>query len=334
MKPIQQWTGVTPEIFAREILPAGQPAVFRGLVRDWPVVQAGRARPDALASYLKRLDRGAPLRAITGGPEIEGKFFYSDDLSGLNFRGAASTLSQALDRLLAHADDPRPEAFALQSVAAREAVPGFEAENRLDLVPPGTAPRLWLGARATVVAHYDNADNIACVAAGRRRFTLFPPDQVGNLYPGPFELTPAGAVVSLADPAAPDLERHPRFARALEAALTAELEPGDAVYIPYLWWHDVRSLEPVNLLVNYWWSPLPAGRSEPRDALLLAILTIKALPEPQRSAWRAMFDHYVFERDGPAGAHLPAHRRGVLGDMDDEMLQAVRASLAQALLEA
>lgn len=334
MKPIQERTGVTPEVFAGEIMPAGQPVVFRGLVRDWPVVRAGRTRPDALADYLKRLDGGASLRCMTGAPEIDGRFFYTEDLGGLNFRRGVSTLSAALDVLLAQADDPRPPAFAMQSVPAREAVPGFEDENRMDLVPAGTQPRLWLGGRATVVAHYDNSDNIACVAAGRRRFTLFPPDQIGNLYPGPFELTPAGAVVSMADLDAPDLERHPRFARALEAALTAELEPGDAVYIPYLWWHDVRSLDAVNLLVNYWWSLLPAGRSEPRDALLLAILTIKALPEPQRSAWRAVFDHYVFERDGPAGAHLPEHRRGVLGEMDDQMLEAVRASLAQTLLKA
>ena len=46
------------------------------------------------------------------------------------------------------------------------------------------------------------------MVAGRRRFTLFPPEQVANLYIGPLDLTPAGQPVSLVDQAQPDLVRH------------------------------------------------------------------------------------------------------------------------------
>src|SRR3546814_19620038 len=83
--------------------------------------------------------------------------------------------------------------------------------------------------RIRVAPHYDLMENVACCVAGRRRFTLFPPDQLANLYPGPFELTPAGTPVSMVDPFAPDLDRYPRFAEAGTHARGATLEPGEAL---------------------------------------------------------------------------------------------------------
>ncbi|MFX7984900.1 cupin-like domain-containing protein, partial [Acinetobacter baumannii] len=88
------------------------------------------------------------------------------------------------------------------------------------------------------------------VAAGRRRFTVFPPEQLPNLYLGPLDPTPAGQPVSLVDFHQPDFERFPRFRDALAAGEAAELAPGDAVYIPSMWFHHVEGLAPVNLLIN------------------------------------------------------------------------------------
>jgi len=88
-------------------------------------------------------------------------------------------------------------------------------------------------------------ENVGIVMTGRRRFTVFPPEQIGNLYPGPFELTPSGVPISLVDLTAPDLDRYPRFAEAMAAAQSAVLEPGDAIYLPFHWWHAVESLESV-----------------------------------------------------------------------------------------
>ena len=39
----------------------------------------------------------------------------------------------------------------------------------------GLLASLWLGNRTRIAAHYDLPDNLAVVAAGRRRFTVFPP---------------------------------------------------------------------------------------------------------------------------------------------------------------
>src|SRR3954471_5709471 len=102
-------------------------------------------------------------------------------------------------------------------------------------------------------------ENSGVVVMRRRRFTLFPPDQIVNLYMGPLELTPAGTPISLVDPDAPDLERFPRFAEAAKLGQSATLDPGDAIYIPFHWWHAVASLDPVSAFVNYWWNPAPVG---------------------------------------------------------------------------
>ena len=53
--------------------------------------------------------------------------------------------------------------------------------------------------------------------------------------------TIAGQPISMVDLDDPDFERFPKFREALRHALVAELEPGDAIYIPALWWHGVQA---------------------------------------------------------------------------------------------
>jgi hypothetical protein len=331
MKPIAEYRGVGRACFSEDIRPLGQPAVLRGLVADWPAVAAGRQSPAALADYLKRFAVAREVPVLAGPPEIEGRFFYREGLRALNFSRVSAPLPAFLDRLLAVAGAARPEALAVQSEPVTELLPGFREENDIDLLDPAAVPRAWIGNAVRVAAHYDVKENIGCVVAGRRRFTLFPPEQVVNLYPGPFELTPAGTPVSLVDPANPDLELFPRFEQAMAHAQTAELAPGDAIYIPYHWWHAVDSLAPVNLFVNYWWNAAMPGLGAPYDALLHGFLAFRHLPPEQRAAWRTMFDHYIFCADGDPAEHLPPDARGVMGTPTPEQLRAMRAMLKQAL---
>lgn len=330
-RPIREIGAVDRARFDAELQPAGEPVVLRGLAAEWPAVQAAKAGDAALVDYLGAKAHDKPVAAIVGAPEIAGRFFYTPDLSALNFTRGLSPLRPFLDRLLRDREHPGPYAMAIQSIEARELVPGFDRENAIDLVDAAVEPRLWLGNAIRVATHYDLQENIGIVVAGRRRFTLFPPDQVANLYMGPLELTPAGTPVSLVDPAAPDLERFPRFAQAAAHAQTATLEPGDAIYIPFHWWHAVDSLDPVNLFANYWWSPAAGAATSPYDAMLHALLALPGLPRDQRAAWRAMFDHLVFRLDADPAAHLPAAAQGVLGPIDAEQAERIRATLRQQL---
>lgn len=322
---------VDGETFLREVATRYQPVVLRGQVAHWPAVAAGKAGARAIADYVARFDGGAPLEVLIGRPDIGGKFFYSDDLNGFNFVRQQVPLRQLMGELLrlAEAGDPAPPAIYANAAAAPAHSPGWVEANRLDLPVDATA-RLWIGNATTVATHYDMSPNIACVVAGRRRFTLFPPEQLANMYIGPLDHTIAGPPVSMVDLDAPDLDRYPRFAEAWAAAQTADLEPGDAIFIPSIWWHHVRAVDAVNLLVNYWWAE--AGATSPFLALIHAIMAVRDLPPAERAGWQSWFDHLVFDDAAAhAGAHLPERFRTVLDAPSPQRTDRIRRFLAASL---
>ncbi len=310
MTPIPELTTPTPE--ARQLEALSTPVVLRGLVRHWPAVQAAD-----ICSYLRGMDQGAEVFATKTRAGAHGVMGYAEGLTDFNFVKAKLPFAEFMGVLEGYRS--RGPSAAVPSVAAqcariRETVPRFVEENRLPMqLPEAVEPNLWLGNALTVPVHHDHPHNLACVVAGHRRFTLFAPEQIGNLYIGPLEYTPSGAPIGVVDPHAPDFERYPRWRTALEAAWVAELGPGDALYIPPLWWHQVQALDMVNLLVNYWWTVAGDAQGQsPVASLLQAIKALNALPAAQRDAWAAVFDHYLVQREQEPAAHIPEARQGVL----------------------
>jgi hypothetical protein len=298
--------------FLRDVVQPCRPVILRRQVAGWPVVRAARTAME-LRDYLHRMDAGGEMDAFFGDPAIAGRYFYSDDLSGFNFARRRMGFGAALDLILA--ERPGPQSVYAGSLPVNDYLPGFAADNPMPLVPAGAGPRIWLGHASNVSAHYDTVDNLACVVAGRRRFTLYPPELIGDLYVGPIDHTMAGQPVSLAAAAPPGDPRYPRFEAARHQALFAELEAGDALYLPKLWWHQVEATAPFNGLVNYWWDAFAAGPDAPYTSMLLAMIAISERPPTERRAWKALFDHYVFRERGHPLAHLPPERHGLLGPL-------------------
>jgi hypothetical protein len=172
---------------------------------------------------------------------------------------------------------------------------------------------------------------VACVLAGRRRFTLFPPEQLVNLYVGPLEFTLAGQPISMVRLENPDLERYPKFREAWQHAQGAELEPGDALFIPYMWWHHVESLTAFNVLLNYWWDDQPGWLGSPFEALIHGLLSVRTLPPERRELWRKIFDHYVFQTGGEPAAHLTPQQQGIQAPITPQLAELMRAHLANLL---
>ena len=328
---MRELTGVDPQALPDTLLQSTEPVLLRGLVSHWPAAQAGARSGSQAAAYLRQLWRGAMVGLLIGPPEIDGRFFYNHDLSGFNFRRETGRLDEVLDTLVQLAAVPRPPALYVGSTTVDTCLPGFQADNHLGFGPRNPLASVWLGNRSRIAAHFDLPDNLACVVAGCRRFTLFPPEAVDDLYVGPLDFTPAGQAISLVDFAQPDLARFPRFTQALARAQVAELGPGDAVFIPSLWWHHVEALESFNVLVNYWWRQSPEHMDSPMAALFLALMTVRDLPAVQRQAWRTLFEHYVFGADDHTAAHVPPPARGALAPMDDERSARLRAELIRRL---
>jgi hypothetical protein len=316
--------------FTKILAESTVPVLLQGLVADWPVVKSAQESYETLDTYLRRLYRGSTVGVFAGAADIGGRFFYNENLSGLNFERSRQKLDTVLDQLKAQRENPASPSFYVGATTVDNCLPEFRVENALDFGDIGPLASIWIGNRTRIAAHYDLPDNLACVAAGRRRFTLFPPDQMENLYVGPIDFTPAGQQISLVDFHRPDFERFPRFRQALERALVVDMSPGDAIFIPSMWWHHVESLDSLNVLVNYWWRKSPAYMGPPVDVLYHALLSIRDLPPEQKKAWADIFQHYIFS-ESTSLAHMPESSLGSLGQIDETMARKLRATLLNKL---
>jgi len=311
--------GVNPNDISEEILSANKPIILKGLVSDWPMVQKSQSSTRAAMDYLAEFDSGMTIGAGFLPSHFAGRLFYNDDLSGFNFDRVNTTLADFFTHFIGNIESANPNGMYVGSTHVDKLLPGFRKNNDLaSLSDKKPLVSIWLSNRTRISAHHDVPSNIACCVSGKRRFTLFPPEQIENLYIGPLDNTPAGQAISLVDFNEPDFDKFPKFKQAIETGIVAELSPGDALFLPSMWWHHVEGLGEFNVLVNYWWQNNPAYMGAPMDALFHALLNIKNLPEAERIAWKAMFDHYVFEPNDSNLDHIPKTQLGIL-DSDSEM---------------
>lgn len=352
LKQVAIWENVTAELFQKEIAPLSEPAILKGLVANWPIVKVANndqiSKNKNLLAYLSDMYVGGDVRIAEIEKGQKAAFFYNKALTGFNFERKVTSYTKFINQLTDNAVLIKANsgltngAVAIQSAPVKDYFPPFRDKHPMPLFDAkanhdekdiSSEPRFWLGNKSTVIAHYDDAENIACVVAGKRRVTLFPPQQIGNLYVGPLEFTPAGAPVSMVDLSSPDFEKFPKFKQALNHALVAELEPGDALYIPTLWWHHVEALSEINMLINYWsgGSIMNDQTPVPMDAMLLAIMTIRELPEAQKKAWKSFFDYQVFDHVPQQNQHIPEQIKGVLASLTDEKRLAIKKWLLNQL---
>ncbi|MBD3731750.1 MAG: cupin-like domain-containing protein [Sphingopyxis sp.] len=325
--PEREWSGAGLDSLLDD---AREPFVLRGLVAGWPLVAAAKRSARDVRRYLLDHARDRPFMVSIGPPGHDGRLFYDHDMA-MNFRSGTGKLTDIFAGIDKGEQLGDIRTVYLASIDIPTHFDGLDEANPLDLGARDPLKSIWIGTRTRIAAHNDFPDNLACCAAGRRRFTLFPPDQFRNLYLGPIDHTPAGRVVSMVDFDAPDLAAHPRFALAMAHALTVELEPGDAIFIPSMWWHHVEGLADFNILVNYWWRRTPAWLGQPQEALNHAILAIRDLPPEDKAIWRDLFDHYVFENDGGVTDHIPESARSILAPLTPETAGRLRAFLLRTL---
>jgi hypothetical protein len=329
--------GVTPDnVPYQDLMDADEPVILKGLVRQWGLVEAGLQSPATAMDYLQSYDAGRPIISYVGGPEIKGRFFYNADMSGLNFTSNQMKFVDFTELVRTQLGNDNAPAYYIGSTTIDVFFPGLKENNDLvfnHMMFEQNRPlaSIWIGNRTIASAHYDLSNNIACCSVGRRRFTLFPPEQIENLYPGPLEPTPGGQVVSTVDFDNPNFEKHPRFRRALESAQVADMEPGDALFYPSMWWHQVESLDHFNVMINYWWNTSPSYIDTPMNTLLHAMLSLRDRPEHEKRAWKSLFDYYIFGPAGRAAEHLPGHIQGNLAPMDEIRSRRLRAYLLSRL---
>lgn len=329
--------GLTSSTIPKDIVAKAEPVILKQLVGDWPLVKAGKISDRSSVDYLKQFYNGNTSIVCKIPPENNGRMFYNSNCTDLDYESFKGRIDDTLEAILDCAGKVDEPAYYIASNIIDTHFPNLLQDNNLTIPrtmhPDAMKERvsIWIGAATTATCHFDALDNIACCVAGKRHFTIFPPDQVTNLYPGPLEPTPGGQAISLVDFKNPDFEKFPRFKTALQNALVAELEPGDALYLPSMWWHHVESLAPYNILVNYWWDDAPSFLMSGMNALYAAMLGIRDKSVHERYGWQQLFNHYIFNGAETANSYIPAEAHGFLKPLERLESRKLRALLINKL---
>ena len=223
------------DVWQRCYVAPRRPVVLRGLIQEWPAMERwsldylGSAYAATPVVTLRAASGRVIMNSETGALEERMQLgeFIGALQAGANDRYLTSRMSALPESL--RRDAPLPVYCACAS---------WHASN------------LWIGPAGTIAClHRDLADNIHAVVSGRKRFTLVAPRQSSLVYPNSFfDSFPNGCRIDIENP---DFGRFPNL-RSVET-LVAELEPGDAIYIPRRWWHHARTLA-VSVSVNFWWA--------------------------------------------------------------------------------
>ncbi len=209
----------------------GLPFVMTGTVGKWPL---SALTPQTLREHFGRL----AVRARVGD--------YINTAFAPDRAMEDMSLLEYLDRVAAEASGLPPYLgnLELRELNALCHWPGY-----FDKMGP---PRFWIGPAGTVTPlHCDYDDNIFAQIWGTKRIWLAPAHHDEFLYP-----KEANAILfgSPFDPDRPDYERFPLARQA--ALVECVMQPGEMLYLPAGWYHQVRSLS-FSLSANRWARGIP-----------------------------------------------------------------------------
>jgi hypothetical protein len=318
----------------KRLLDSHRPAILEGAVDHWPIMAGVRDEAERMRYLVDRVGDNSVSYAELPA-KYDGLLSYRDDDSqDPNFRTVKGTFREFCSLIQNDLGGADSRVRYLQSISIAQDFPSLRPELDLALtteLQEKGSPRIWIGNGGQRTAtHYDTAHNFACVVAGTKRFMIFPPEQLSNLYLGSMSKTPAGTPVSVVDPRAPDLDKYPRFRKAIEAAVVVEVKAGEVLFLPAYWFHYVETVGPT-ILINFWWDDVAVRQvSGSWDCFKHALLTIRQLPRERRDIFKSYFDHFVFCQSGDPYAHLPTDKQGWAGALTKQSELVLRAAVESA----
>lgn len=255
-------TELTPASFFAQFRRPGQPVVITGLLKteiDWSL--------DSLCKILDPLV--FPIRCYGRERYEQDKRTWTDIGSGvethmMSFASFAELISQGE----AQKHDLYLAKCPIEQTPLKDVSSIREVGSTLGLIGPVSAWNLWLGVGGhTTCLHYDPFDGTLVQLYGQKRLVLFPPSELYNIYPFPISAhlrhgLKLRSTYSQIYPDKPDFETFPRLKEAFQNCYEVILEPGEVLFIPATWWHEVTALgDGMVCSVNRFWNIRPVSRA-------------------------------------------------------------------------
>lgn len=227
---IERRSGLSTDEFLERYYAANRPVILTGEMADWPALV--RWTPEYLKTTV-----GAQLIEFQGGRTSDQKFEMNKDV-----HRREAPFDVFLDQILRPGAGNDAYLTAYNSERNVEALSGLHADlGFLDKFldrSAGAHGMMWIGPAGTVTSlHHDLTNNLIAQIAGRKRIRLAPAAEVGKLYNLRHVFS---EVPDLEDPKI-DLAHHPRLAGL--RFYDVLLEPGEILFVPLGWWHQVKSLD-------------------------------------------------------------------------------------------
>ncbi|HEY0475967.1 MAG TPA: cupin-like domain-containing protein [Kofleriaceae bacterium] len=210
------------------------PVLFRGAAGDWPAM--------AWCPEYFRAHHGRSMVCVQVREHLT-----MEKTGAVRAAYEQVTLADYLDSV---ERDPETCGYLTQT-ALFELAPSLRDDCRFPPFPPWlllSRMNLWLGPRGTKSKlHYDSDHNLFAQIHGRKVVTLVAPEHSAACYP--INVTWYDGYSPI-DVFQPDLRAYPEFANV--TVFRDTIGPGDILFIPKRWWHDIRSLD-TSISVNLWW---------------------------------------------------------------------------------
>ena len=245
----------TKDEFLHLVKSAEAPFKVTGSIDHWVLFKILSQLKDPMdkCNYIASLAPNEQIYYTILPPEQKGALGLNEKLEqNFSFKNQKALFPEFINQVKSYLKNPGAGTLYLQSTV-------IEALNNtlgcLDLFEgfnPVSQPRFWIGTGNQFVGlHNDPFRNIIALFAGQKRVIMFPPEELPNIYPAPFDKRAAGVITSLVNAYNPDLKKFPLFKQALKRVKIAVINPGEFLYMPPLWWHAVEA-EGFNAGLNCW----------------------------------------------------------------------------------
>ena len=221
---------LTPEEFLDNFYAPGRPVILRGAINDWPALR--KWTPEYLRDVI-----GSATIECQGGREGNARFELDKDTHKRRM-----PFDEFVDQIVATSgNDLYLTAYNSAGNAAALAPLAADLGTIDTLLEPSNGQdvgMIWIGPQGTFTPlHHDLTNNLIVQIVGRKRVVMASPAETPKLYNHIHVFSELG---NLKDP---QLD-HSRYPKAKDVRFNeVVIEPGDALFVPIGWWHQVEALD-------------------------------------------------------------------------------------------